>query len=209
MPVPVRNPAWNPWLTTAAIALDRLGRTDEAVTLMQEEVARLRRWGAPSYLGTALCRLGQLRGDEGLGDMREAVEVLTPSYAAVELARARCMLGSRPEVPDDEAVDLLRAALETALDRGAFGVRKRALMGLARRGRPDVSGRAAQPRPTSTERRIVELTAAGHDIREVAQQLFLTPGTVQAVLESASVDGLKFSSSAPVQGRSLATGRTP
>ena len=27
MPVPVRNPVWNPWLTTAAIALDRLGRT--------------------------------------------------------------------------------------------------------------------------------------------------------------------------------------
>ncbi len=94
MPVPVRNPVWNPWLTTAAIALDRLGRTDEAVTLMQEEVARLRRWGAPSYLGTALGRLGRLRGDDGLADMREAVEVLTPTYAAVELARARCMLGS-------------------------------------------------------------------------------------------------------------------
>ena len=208
-PVPVPNPVWNPWLTTAAIALDRLGRTDEAVTLMQEEVDRLRRWGAPSYLGTALCRLGVLRGEAGLADMREAVEVLTPTDAAVELARARCMLGSRPELRDDQAVDLLRAALETALERGALGIRKRALAALARRGRPDDSGRDAQRCPTSTERRIVELAAAGHGVRDVAQQLFLTPGTVQAVLESASGNGFKFSSSPPTDPRSLATGRTP
>jgi tetratricopeptide (TPR) repeat protein len=209
MPVPVRNPVWNPWLTTAAIALDRLGRTDEAVTLMQEEVARLRRWGAPSYLGTALCRLGQLRGDAGLDDMREAVEVLTPTYAAVELARARAMLGNRPEVPDDEAVELLRAALETALDRGALGIQRRARAALARRGRPDDSGRDAQRWPTSTERRIVELAAAGHGIRDVAQQLFLTPGTVQAVLESTPGNGFKFSSSPPTDPRSVTIGRAP
>jgi DNA-binding SARP family transcriptional activator/DNA-binding NarL/FixJ family response regulator len=209
MPTPVRNPVWNPWLTTAAIALDRLGRADEAVALMQEEVARLRRWGAPSYLGTALCRLGQLRGADGVADMREAVEVLTPTYAAVELARARCMLGSRAEVPDDEAVELLRAALETALDRGALGIRKRARAALARRGRPDDSGRDAQRFLTSTERRILELVAAGHGVREVAQQLFLTPGTVQAVLERAPDEGFKFASSAAADPRSLATGRTP
>jgi hypothetical protein len=209
MPVPVPNPVWNPWLTTAAIALDRLGRTDEARTLMQEEVARLRRWGAPSYLGTALCRLGVLRGADGLADIREAVEVLTPTFAAVELARARCMLGSRPEVPDDEAVELLRAALDTALDRGALGIQRRARSALARRGRPDDSGRDAQRCPTSTERRIVELAAAGLGIRDVAQQLFLTPGTVQAVLESTAGDGFKFSSSPPIDPRSLATGRAP
>jgi tetratricopeptide (TPR) repeat protein len=209
MPVPVRNPVWNPWLTTAAIALDRLGRTDEAITLMEEEVDRLRRWGAPTYLGTALCRLGELRGEDGLDDMREAVEVLTPTYAAVELARARCMLGRRPQVPDDEAVELLRAALDTALDRGAIGIQRRARAALARRGRPDESGRDAQRCPTSTERRIVELAAAGHAVRDVAQQLFLTPGTVQAVLESMSGNGFKFSSSPATDPRSVATGRTP
>ena len=176
---------------------------------MQEEVSRLRRWGAPSYLGTALCRLGELRGAEGLADMREAVDVLASSYAAVELARARCMLGGRPDVPDDEAVDLLRAALDTALERGALGIRRRALAGLAHRGRPDDSGRDARRCPTSTERRIVELTGAGHGVRDVAQQLFLTPGTVQAVLESMAEDGLKFSSSPATDPRSVATGRTP
>jgi hypothetical protein len=209
MPVPVRNPVWNPWLTTAAIALDRLGRTDEAVGLMQEEVARLRQWGAPSYLGTALCRLGQLRRDDGLDDVREAVAVLTPTYAAVELARARCVLGSRPQVPDGEAVDLLHAALETALDRGAVGIQRKARAELARRGRPDESGRDAQRCPTSTERRIVELAGGGLGVRDVAQQLFLTPGTVQAVLESMGGNGLKLSSSASADARSPMTGRTP
>jgi DNA-binding NarL/FixJ family response regulator len=176
---------------------------------MEEEVRRLRRWGAPTYLGTALCRLGELRGDDGLDEVREAVDVLTPTYAAVELARARCMLGLREQVPDDEAVDLLHAALDTALDRGALGIQRRARAGLARRGRPDETGRDAQRFPTSTERRIVELAAAGHGVRDVAQQLFLTPGTVQAVLESASGNGLKFSSSAPDDARSPATGRIP
>ncbi|TFV88988.1 helix-turn-helix domain-containing protein [Blastococcus sp. CT_GayMR20] len=209
MPVPVRNPAWNPWLTTAAISLDRLGRTGEAVTLMQEEVDRLRRWGAPSYLGTALCGLGQLRRDDGLDDVREAVDVLTPTYAAVELARARCVLGSSPQVPDDEAVGLLHAALETALDRGAVGITRRARAALARRGRPDESGRDAQRCPTSTERRIVELAAAGLGVRDVAQQLFLTPGTVQAVLESTSGNGFKFAASPPTDPGSVSTGRTP
>ncbi|HEY0126375.1 MAG TPA: hypothetical protein VGB58_04490, partial [Blastococcus sp.] len=208
-PVPVPNPVWNPWLTTAAIALDRLGRREQAVSLMEEEVGRLRRWGAPTYLGTALCRLGSLRGDDGLDDLREAVEVLTPTSAAVELARARCTLGLRAQVPGDEAVELLRAALGTAVDRGALGIQRRARAGLAGRGHPDESGRDAQRCPTSTERRIVELASAGLGVRDVAQQLFLTPGTVQAVLESASGDGLKFSSSAPDDARPPATGRVP
>jgi DNA-binding NarL/FixJ family response regulator len=119
------------------------------------------------------------------------------------------MLGSRREVPDDEAVELLRAALETALERGAVGIERRARAALARRGRPDDGGRHPQRCPTSTERRIVELVAAGHGIRDVAQQLFLTPGTVHAVLEKASGDGLKFSSSPTAENRSPVTGRTP
>jgi DNA-binding NarL/FixJ family response regulator len=151
--------------------------------------------------------LGELTGDEAA--LREAVDVLAPTTAAVELARARCALGRQAQVPDDEAIELLQAALETALDRGALGIRQRARAALARRGRSDDSGRDARRHPTSTERRIVALAAAGHDIRAVAQQLFLTPGTVQAVLESASRNGFKFPSSQRTDPRSLATGRTP
>jgi DNA-binding NarL/FixJ family response regulator len=119
------------------------------------------------------------------------------------------MLGSRADVPDDEAVEMLCAALDTALDRGALGIQRRARAALARRGRPDESGRYAQRCPTTTERRIIELAGAGHGIRDVAQQLFLTPGTVQAVLESVTGNGFKFPSSPAADARSLATGRTP
>jgi hypothetical protein len=60
-----------------------------------------------------------------------------------------------------------------------------------------------------TERRILELSGAGLGIREVAQQLFLTPGMVRSVLERASADGLRFLSSPTGEARPLATGRTP
>ncbi len=63
--------------------------------------------------------------------------------------------------------------------------------------------------PTVTERRIAELSAAGLGVREVAQQLFLTPGMVRSVLEREPADGLKFLSSPTGQSRALATGRAP
>ncbi|MGK5173307.1 BTAD domain-containing putative transcriptional regulator, partial [Geodermatophilus sp. CPCC 205761] len=106
-PIPIPNPVWNPWRSIAASALAGLGRTDEAVALVEDEVRRLRRWGAPTYLGAALRQLGVLEGPDGVPTLRAAVETLAPTSAAVELARARCALGGRPEVPDAEAGPLL------------------------------------------------------------------------------------------------------
>jgi DNA-binding SARP family transcriptional activator/tetratricopeptide (TPR) repeat protein/DNA-binding CsgD family transcriptional regulator len=208
-PVPVPNPVWNPWRSTAGLALHGLGRTEEAVAVVEEEVRLLRRWGAPSFLGAALRLLGDLRGPAGLPDLRESVALLTPTSAALDLARARCSLASRPETPDDEAVPLLAAAIDTAHAVGAVRLRERARAALGARGCPDEGHREMVRRMSTTERRILELAAGGLDIREVAQQLFLTPGTVQTVLESASGDGLKFASSPATDSRSLATGRTP
>jgi hypothetical protein len=207
--VPVPNPVWNPWRSTAALALQGLGRTEEAVAIVEEEVRLLRRWGAPSFLGGALRLLGELRGPEGMPELRESVALLESTSAAVDLARARCSLGSRPETPDDEAVPLLVAAIDAAHAVGAVRLRERARAALAARGCPD-DGHRDTVRPVSvTERRIHELAAAGLGIREVAQQLFLTPGTVQAVLERGSGDGFKSASSPSTDPRSLATGRSP
>ena len=208
-PVPVPNPVWNPWRSTAALALRRLDRTDEAITLVEEEVRLLRRWGAPSHLGATLRLLGRLRAPEGLAELREAVTLLASTSAAVDLARARCALGGRPEVPDGEAVPLLRSAVEEAHARGALGIRERARAALKARGCPDAAHRETVRAPTVTERRILDLATAGWGVREIAQELFLTPGTVQAVLEAASADGLKFFSSPAPDPRSPATGRTP
>ncbi|WP_448613535.1 BTAD domain-containing putative transcriptional regulator [Modestobacter sp. URMC 112] len=207
-PIPVPNPVWNPWRSTAALALHGLGRTGEAIALVEEEARLLRRWGAPSPLGATVRLLGELRGPEGLADLREAVALLASTSAAVDLARARCTLGARPEVPDAEAVPLLVSAVEDAHARGALGIRERAREALRARGCPDAVRREDVRSPTVTERRIAELAAGGRSVREIAQQMFLTPGTVQAVLEAGSADGLKSSSSRSGDPRSLATGRT-
>jgi DNA-binding SARP family transcriptional activator len=205
-PVPIANPAWNPWRGIAAAALAGLGRPAEAAGLLEEEVGLLRRWGAPSALGAALTRLGGLRGDDGVGDLREAVALLAGTTAAVELARARCALGSSPRVPDAEALPLLRDAVAVAHQHGAVALREQARAALQARGCPDGTSGDLVRRPSLTERRIRELAAAGHGVHEVAQRLFLTPGRVRAVLESLAEPGLRFSSSPAGDAVGTATG---
>jgi ATP/maltotriose-dependent transcriptional regulator MalT len=179
----ITNPAWNPWRSITAAALHGLGRSAEALSVAEEEVALLRRWGAPSYLGKGLYLLGQLRGSDGVDELRESVRLLESSPAAVDCARAQCTLGNRPQVPDVEAIELLLAADRTAGQRGAHRVRDLAREGLRRRGHPVESLDEEVLPLSSTERQILDLTAGGMDVREVAQRLFLTPGTVLAVLD--------------------------
>jgi DNA-binding CsgD family transcriptional regulator len=180
----VRNPAWAPWRGLEARALAALGRTDEAVALADEEVALLRVWGAPSSLAASLRLRGTLRGPGRTTDLREAVDLLAGTPALLEAARARLTLGSSPEVADAEAVPLLEAALDTARACGARAVAADAAQALADRGRPAAHRDDAPAGLTGRQQRVIELTAAGLDVNEVAQRLFLTPGTVRAVLES-------------------------
>jgi hypothetical protein len=183
-PTSIANPARDPWRGIRAATLHGLGRTSEALPIIAEEVALLRRWGAPTYLGAALRRQGELLGRDGVGQLREAVAVLTPTHAVVELARARCALGSSREVADVEAVPLLQEANEAARAVGALGVCGDACAALRERGRPSDYLCNVERRLSNTERRILDLSAAGLPVSEVAQQLYLTPGTVQAVLEA-------------------------
>ncbi len=192
-PVPIPNPVWNPWRGITAGALAGLGRTGEAVDLLDAEVGLLRRWGAPTALGAALVRLGALRGDDGVDLLREAVTLLDGTTAAVERARARCALGSAPRVPDREAVPLLRDALAVAGEHGAGALAGQARAALRARRCTEERLRDPVRRPSPTERRVLRLVEDGLGPREVAQRLFLTPGTVRAVLESAG-GGLRNSS---------------
>ncbi|QZY29118.1 BTAD domain-containing putative transcriptional regulator [Nocardioides coralli] len=189
----IANPAWAPWRGLKAQALAGLGRTSEAVELAEEQVALLRQWGAASALGSGLRVLGEVRGTEGEAApreaaprevaLREATSLLSGTDAAVETARARLALGQCRGVPAGEAVDLLRSALVVARTCGARIVARDAAAELERRGAP-VDGGADRPvEPTDREQRILELVHEGLDADEVAQRLFLTPGTVRAVLE--------------------------
>ncbi|WP_460715051.1 BTAD domain-containing putative transcriptional regulator [Nocardioides dilutus] len=141
----VANPVWSSWRAPMARALAALGRDEEAVAVAQEEVALLREWGAPTALGPSLRVLGEVRGADGTPDLREAVEVLTGTYAVLEEARARLALGRCAEVPADEAVPLLQAALSTARACGARSVARDAEAALAAAGLKSASSRSGHP----------------------------------------------------------------
>ncbi len=186
----VANPAWAPWRGLQARALAALGRDVEAAELAGQEVALLRRWGAASSLGASLRLFGELRGRAGTADLREAVDVLSGSRSVLEAARARVSLGSSPDVGDAEAVPLLTSALDTARTCGARPVAAAAAAALAGRGHP-AEGRPGSPAQgvTSRQRRVGDLAASGLGVNEIAQRLFLTPGTVRTVLESTTEVG--------------------
>ncbi|WP_395726048.1 BTAD domain-containing putative transcriptional regulator [Nakamurella sp.] len=179
------NPAWDNWREPAARAYAALGRLDRALEVADGHVALLRRWGAPSWLGDGLVLAGELRGPDGLPQLREALEILETTESVLTLARARLALGRRPEVSDAEAVPMLRQAADTARDCGAQPVYERAVAALADRGESIVNGERAH-RMTSRERQVLDLTAGGLDVHQVAQRLFLTPGTVHEALISAA-----------------------
>jgi DNA-binding NarL/FixJ family response regulator len=82
-------------------------------------------------------------------------------------------------------VPLLRATLATARACGALQVIRDAVSALGQRGESTAEVDDVPARITSRQRRVTDLTATGMDVNEVAQRLFLTPGTVRAVLESA------------------------
>jgi tetratricopeptide (TPR) repeat protein len=83
-----RNPAVLAWRSGAALAMHRLGRSDEARQLASEEVTLARRWGAPTALGRALRVAGLVAGDHnGLAPLMEATTVLTASPARLEQAK--------------------------------------------------------------------------------------------------------------------------
>jgi DNA-binding CsgD family transcriptional regulator len=184
----VPNEAMAPWRADATLALVALGERDEARELAAVAVGAARRWGDPWLLGQAL-RAAALAGPAGgrRAGLEEAVAVLRPSEARLELARALVELGAAARQDGDDAVarELLREALDHATRCAAPAVADRARTELVLAGgrprRPASTGREAL---TATEERVARLAAHGPTNREVAQALFVTEKTVEAHLAS-------------------------
>jgi DNA-binding CsgD family transcriptional regulator len=180
------NPAMLPWRSAAALSLAELGHHGDARNLAADEVRRAQSFGAPRAIGIAL-RAQALVGPpadrpEGLA---EALEVLAPSSARLEHARVLVDLGATLRAAGQRraAREPLLQALALANRCGAQTLERRARAELAAIGvRPRTTDRIGADSLTPSERRVVELAAAGGTNRELAQTLFVTEKTVETHL---------------------------
>ena len=182
------NPAFAPGRRLQARALSRLGRAEEAVAVMREELALAEHWGTPGTVGRALALLGALRGEEGIEDLKRGVELLTASPLKLELAGALASLGAtlrRSRRPSD-AREPLRRAYELAEACGADPLIAHVRTELHATGaRPRSSALSGPASLTASERRVAELAATGQTNKQIAQELFVTPKTVEVHLSNA------------------------
>ena len=180
----VVNPAWAPWRGLMARALAGLGRVEEAVASRTRRWlscvggARPRPWGPPcgcaaSCAALPVRRTSARRWDccPGPGPCWRRPAPSCPSGAPRRSGTPRRWpCSSRPSTPPAPAAP--RAVVRDAV------------AALAQRGHAPVDPSDAPVGLTSRQRRVTDLAAAGLDVNEVAQRLFLTPGTVRAVLDS-------------------------
>lgn len=185
----VPNPSYNPWREFKVEALVRLDRREEALGVAEENLAAARRWGAPGTVGAALRAVASASpDDDALARLEEATELLDGSTARLEQAKALTALGRTLRAarrPSDAREPLQRAVeLAEACGAGRIGEVARAELAAsgARPRRTALSGVAAL---TPSEERVARLAADGMTNREVAQQLFVTPKTVEVHLSNA------------------------
>jgi DNA-binding CsgD family transcriptional regulator len=182
------GPAYYPWRSHTAVALDRLGRAEEARALAQEEVVLARRWGAPGTVARSLRILGTLERSDGLDHLREAVDVVAGSPSRLESAKALAALGVALRLarrPTDARAPL-RQALELAEICGATGLSDHVRSELYATGaRPRTAALTGVESLTSSERRVVQLAVDGMSNRDIAQALFVTPKTIEVHLTNA------------------------
>jgi DNA-binding CsgD family transcriptional regulator len=188
----IRNPAWRPTRSMRARALDALGRHEEALALVEEELVLARRWGTPGVVGATLRILGELRAGDGVPTLREAVAVLARSPRRLEEAHALASLGRALLEHGDagrdgarhETVTSLSRALDLAEQCSARGLRSEVallLRGLGVDVPPEPHARFTL---TAAERRIAAMAADGVPPDDIAQALFVTSHTVQATVAS-------------------------
>lgn len=178
-----------PWRSHAALAKLALGERDSALRLAADEVELARLFGAPRSIGVALRAMGLVEGGEsGIEHLREACEILARSSDRLERARAMVDLGAatRRAGAKAEARGLLGQGLEEARACGATALVERAYEELKATGaRPRKILYSGVEALTPSERRVALMAAGGRTNREIAQDLFVTPKTVEVHLSHA------------------------
>lgn len=166
-------------------ALVASGRIDEAAALassMHETAVRLDRSTSIAAAARSRALVLAANGDreQAVAAAREAVDRYASSALVLDHARALLTLGQVHRRFKEKAAarDALQAALEVFERLGAERFARRARQDLARIGlRPPTSTGL-----TETERRVAELAGTGKTVRQVADELFISPKTVEANL---------------------------
>jgi DNA-binding CsgD family transcriptional regulator len=183
--MPMRALAWQA-LLARALARGGAGgaseaEAEEAGELAATHLAWARSWGRPAALGIAL-RAAALAGPAGDGRidlLGEAVETLSSSALRTEEGRARNDLGIAllRSGLRSEGRQQLEAALEIVAAVGDRPAAERISQEL------EIAGAAPKryrfDEMTASERRVAELAAEGKTNREIAEELFVTPKTVE------------------------------
>ncbi|MGK5732479.1 ATP-binding protein [Streptomyces sp. URMC 124] len=181
-----RNPALVPWRTWAAGLQHRLGRTQRALDLADEEYERAVAWGTPVAMGRAQrVRGAATAGERGIELLRESAALLGGSVNAMEAARTELLLGRRLLAAgrNAEGEVRLRRAREQAVTCGVQWIAERASRELA-----DPAGSrtpAVVAALTRSERRVAGLAAHGLPNKDIAERLEVSSRAVEKHLTSA------------------------
>ncbi len=185
----IRNPAFLPWRSVAALALRELGEVEEAAARAAEEVELARGFGAARPLGVALRGAGLVAGGEkGLGLLEESATALAGSPARLERAHTLVALGAarRRAGRRADAREPLATGLELAEACGAAPLAAAAREELAAGGaRVRAGGRWDADALTPSELRTCRMAAEGRSNPAIAQALFVTRATVESHLHAA------------------------
>lgn len=178
------DPAALAWRLPAAIAHSRLGQDELARTRLAEQIALTEQWGSASDHGAALRVAARFESDPvvreahigvALAVLEAAPDRLELAKALVDQAETWPVLGRRTE-----SRELLARAGDLARSCGSPAVRQRASSALEALGdRPRRDAAAGPASLTASERRVATLAVIGHTNRDIAQELFVSPKTVE------------------------------
>jgi tetratricopeptide (TPR) repeat protein len=175
-------------MSVHAIALSGVGRAEEARRVAEAELDWAQSWGAPRFLGMALRgRAHAVENAKRVQALQEAVAVLEPTPARLELARALGDLGTAlrrmnqrvaAREPLRRALDLARRCRADSLADHLHGE----LRAAGAKPRRDVlRGRDAL---TASGARTAQMAATSMTNAQIAQAVFLTPATIEKHLTS-------------------------
>jgi DNA-binding CsgD family transcriptional regulator len=185
----IHNPAMMRWRSPAGLAIAADGGHREAQQLCTEELDGARSWGSAAAVGVALRSAGDVQGGTRRIDLlTDAVRVLEPTPARLELARALIHLGValRHRGARTQARQQLRAGLHLAHQHGGLALAEQAYNELViAGGRPRRLALRGRDALTPSELRVAQLAQQGQTNRQIAQTLFVTQRTVEIHLTNA------------------------